>query len=182
MATVGSGIAFVETALGFRKMPFGTLFASKFCTCTTQKNANSVHIATRFHPRCQTCSGEILKQRLQTKWLTDITEFKITASRIYLSPIIDCYWRNARELDHCCLPLYRTRQYNAVQCSRDSQWQGETDYSFRSRRSLPLDGMDYDQQKTSLTRIMPKNGCSPDNSACEGRFGRFKNEMFYNRD
>ena len=29
---------------------------------------------------------------------------------------------------------------------------------------------------------MSKKGCSPDNSACEGLFGRLKNEMFYNRD
>ena len=26
---------------------------------------------------------------------------------------------------------------------------------------------------------MSKKGCSPDNSACEGVFGRLKNEMFY---
>ncbi|MFR6610162.1 MAG: IS3 family transposase [[Clostridium] innocuum] len=25
-----------------------------------------------------------------------------------------------------------------------------------------------------------KKGCSPDNAACEGVFGRLKNEMFYN--
>ena len=29
---------------------------------------------------------------------------------------------------------------------------------------------------------MSKKGCSPDNSACEGFFGRLKNEMFYQRD
>jgi transposase InsO family protein len=29
---------------------------------------------------------------------------------------------------------------------------------------------------------MSKKGCSPDNSACEGVFGRLKNEMFYNTD
>jgi len=28
---------------------------------------------------------------------------------------------------------------------------------------------------------MSRKGCSPDNSACEGFFGRIKNEMFYNR-
>lgn len=26
---------------------------------------------------------------------------------------------------------------------------------------------------------MSKKGCSPDNAACEGFFGRLKNEMFY---
>ena len=29
---------------------------------------------------------------------------------------------------------------------------------------------------------MSKKGYSPDNSACEGFFGRIKNEMYYNRD
>ena len=32
-----------------------------------------------------------------------------------------------------------------------------------------------------LIRFMSKKGCSPDNSACEGFFGRLKNEMFYGR-
>ena len=32
---------------------------------------------------------------------------------------------------------------------------------------------------TALIRSMSKKGCSPDNSACEGFFGRMKNEMFY---
>lgn len=29
---------------------------------------------------------------------------------------------------------------------------------------------------------MPKKGCPPDNSACEGFFGRTKPELFYGRD
>ena len=33
----------------------------------------------------------------------------------------------------------------------------------------------------ALTRSMSKKGCSPDNAACEGFFGRLKNEMFYGR-
>ena len=28
---------------------------------------------------------------------------------------------------------------------------------------------------------MSKKGCSPDNSACEGFFGRMKNEMYYHK-
>jgi len=34
--------------------------------------------------------------------------------------------------------------------------------------------------KNGLSRSMSKKGCSPDNAACEGVFGRVKNEMFYN--
>ena len=33
-----------------------------------------------------------------------------------------------------------------------------------------------------IIRSMSKKGCSPDNSACEGFFGRLKNEFFYGRD
>ena len=33
-----------------------------------------------------------------------------------------------------------------------------------------------------LVRSMSRKGCSPDNSACEGFFGRLKNEFFYHRD
>ena len=36
--------------------------------------------------------------------------------------------------------------------------------------------------EAGLTRSMSKKGCSPDNSACEGFFGRLKNEMFYGKD
>ena len=33
-----------------------------------------------------------------------------------------------------------------------------------------------------LVRSMSAKGCSPDNSACEGFFGRLKNEFFHRRD
>jgi len=36
-------------------------------------------------------------------------------------------------------------------------------------------------KKAGLKRSMSKKGCAPDNSACEGFFGRLKNEMFYHR-
>ena len=32
------------------------------------------------------------------------------------------------------------------------------------------------------TRSMSQKWCSPDNAACEGLFGRIKNEFFYNQD
>jgi len=36
-------------------------------------------------------------------------------------------------------------------------------------------------EEAGLVRSMSKKGCSPDNAACEGLFGRVKNEMFYYR-
>lgn len=34
----------------------------------------------------------------------------------------------------------------------------------------------------TLIRSMSRKGCSPDNSACEGFFGRLKTELFYPRN
>lgn len=34
-------------------------------------------------------------------------------------------------------------------------------------------------ESNELIRSMSKKGCSPDNAACEGFFGRLKNEFFY---
>ena len=34
----------------------------------------------------------------------------------------------------------------------------------------------------NLTRSMSRKACSPDNAACEGFFGRLKNELFYPRN
>ena len=37
-------------------------------------------------------------------------------------------------------------------------------------------------KENGITRSMSKKGCSPDNSACEGLFGRLKNEFFHFQD
>lgn len=36
-------------------------------------------------------------------------------------------------------------------------------------------------REAHLTRSMSRKACSPDNAACEGFFGRLKNEMYYPR-
>ena len=36
-------------------------------------------------------------------------------------------------------------------------------------------------ENSGLKRSMSKKGCTQDNAACEGFFGRIKNEMFVNR-
>ena len=35
--------------------------------------------------------------------------------------------------------------------------------------------------KFGIVRSMSNKGCSPDNAACEGFFGRMKNEMYYGK-
>lgn len=113
------------------------------------------------------------------KWLTDITEFHIPAGKVYLSPIIDCFdglpvsWTigtspNAElvnsMLDEAILTLNEDEK-PIIHSDRGAhyRWQGWIER----------------MEQAGLTRSMSKKGCSPDNSACEGFFGRLKNEMFY---
>ena len=116
-----------------------------------------------------------------TKWLTDITEFHIPAGKIYLSPIIDCFdglpvsWTIGVSPD---ADLVNTMLDNAIGMLHENEHPiVHSDRGAHYRWPGWIERM----EKAGLTRSMSKKGCSPDNSACEGFFGRLKNEMFYGR-
>lgn len=115
------------------------------------------------------------------KWLTDITEFHIQAGKVYLSPMIDCFdglavsWTIGTSPD---ANLANTMLDNAILTLKESEHPIiHSDRGGHYRWPGWIERMD----KASLTRSMSKKGCSPDNSACEGFFGRLKNEFFYCR-
>ena len=113
------------------------------------------------------------------KWLTDITEFKIGEGKVYLSPIIDCFdgmpitWTVGTSPN---AELVNTMLDNAIVLLKENEHPIiHSDRGCHYRWSGWIQRMD----EAGLTRSMSKKGCSPDNSACEGFFGRMKNEMFY---
>lgn len=113
------------------------------------------------------------------KWLTDITEFHIPAGKIYLSPLIDCFdgmpvsWTIGTSPD---ADLVNTMLDEGIlTLAEDEKPLVHSDRGCHYRWPGWIERMD----KAGLTRSMSKKGCSPDNSACEGFFGRMKNEMFY---
>ena len=113
------------------------------------------------------------------KWLTDITEFKIGERKVYLSPIIDCFdgmpitWTVGTSPN---AELVNTMLDNAIVLLKENEHPiVHSDRGCHYRWSGWIQRMD----EAGLTRSMSKKGCSPDNSACEGFFGRMKNEMFY---
>jgi len=116
------------------------------------------------------------------KWLTDVTEFAIPAGKVYLSPVVDCFdgmivaWNISTTPD---ANLVNTMLINAVTKLDSSETPlVHTDRGVHYR----WPGWIKIMNESGLTRSMSKKGCSPDNSACEGVFGRIKNEMFYNSD
>lgn len=116
-----------------------------------------------------------------TKWLTDITEFAIPAGKVYLSPVIDCFdgmvvkWNIGTTPDSI---LVNKMLEDAIGTLLPSEHPlVHTDRGCHYRWTGWIERM----QAAGLTHSMSKKGCSPDNAACEGFFGRLKNEMFYGR-
>lgn len=54
--------------------------------------------------------------------------------------------------------------------------------SFRSRRPLSLARLAVAYRRSEAHPLDVPQGCSPDDAACEGLFGRLRTEMFYLRD
>ena len=116
------------------------------------------------------------------KLLTDITEFSIPAGKVYLSPLVDCYDGMVISWSIGTSPnaeLANSMLRNGIAKLEDcNETIIHSDRGCHYRWPEWIDIMD----KAGLTRSMSKKGCSPDNSACEGFFGRLKNEMFYGKD
>ena len=115
------------------------------------------------------------------KWLTDITEFNISAGKVYLSPIIDCFdgmavsWTIGTSP---CAELVNAMLDSAISILGEKEHPIiHSDCGGHYRWPGWIERMN----NATLTRPMSKKGCSPDNAACEGFFGRLKNEMFYGR-
>jgi transposase InsO family protein/transposase-like protein len=117
------------------------------------------------------------------KWLTDITEFQIPAGKVYLSPIIDCFdglvvsWTIGTRPDS---DLVNTMLDAAIEtvAGCDNRPIIHSDRGAHYRWPGWLSRV----HNAKLTRSMSRKGCSPDNAACEGFFGRLKTELFYPRN
>jgi transposase InsO family protein/transposase-like protein len=117
------------------------------------------------------------------KWLTDITEFQILAGKVYLSPIIDCFdglvvsWTIGTRPDSA---LVNTMLDAAIETVAGSDIRPVIHSDRGAHYRWP--GWLSRMHKAKLTRSMSRKGCSPDNAACEGFFGRLKTELFYPRN
>jgi len=117
------------------------------------------------------------------KWLTDITEFQIPAGKVYLSPMIDCFdgmivsrsigTRPNAELVNTMLDAAIDK---VAACGDRPMVHSDRGGHYRWPGWLTR------ITEAMLVRSMSRKGCSPDNAACEGFFGRLKTEMFFARD
>ncbi len=115
------------------------------------------------------------------KWLTDITEFQLPAGKVWLSPVVDCFdgkvvsWSLSTRPD---AELVNTMLDSAVETLNA----GERPVIHSDRGGhYRWPGWLERVNAAGLIRSMSRKGCSPDNAACEGFFGRLKTEMYYGR-
>lgn len=116
------------------------------------------------------------------KWLTDITEFHIPAGKVYLSPVIDCFdglvvsWAIGTRPDAALVNIMLDEAIETL-------IEGEQPIVHSDRGAhYRWPGWLSRMEDAKLIRSMSRKGCSPDNAACEGFFGRLKTEIFYPRD
>ncbi|WP_373097297.1 IS3 family transposase, partial [Collinsella bouchesdurhonensis] len=115
-------------------------------------------------------------------WLTDVTQFRIPAGKAYLSPVIDCFdgmpvaWTIRERPD---AEMANTMLEEA--CATLGPGEAPVIHSDRGCHYRWPGWLEI-CERHGLERSMSRKGCSPDNSAMEGFFGRLKNEFFYGRD
>jgi len=114
-------------------------------------------------------------------WLTDITEFNLNSFKCYLSPIIDCFdgkvvsWKLSQRADaalvndmlDAALATLTPASHPVIHSDRGAHYRWP--------------GWIKRCNAAGLIRSMSAKASCPDNAACEGFFGRLKNEFFYHR-
>jgi transposase InsO family protein len=116
-----------------------------------------------------------------TLWLTDSTEFEPSNGKVYLSAIVDCFdgkivgWKTGK---HPTMEIAETSLHQALETHPPMPNDKLVVHSDRGTHYRANSWITI-TRNAGIIRSMSKKGCSPDNSVCEGFFGRMKNEMYY---
>lgn len=106
------------------------------------------------------------------KWLTDMTEFQLPTVKVGLSPVVDCFDGKVVSRSLSTRPdaeLANTMLENVIGTLNAGERPViDSDIGGHYRWPGWLERMNA----AGLIRSMSCKGCSPDNAACEGFFGR----------
>jgi len=116
-----------------------------------------------------------------TKWTTDITEFKVNGQKLYFSPILDLYNGEIVSYSISKIPNFRIVRdmlqqafqkipdHGPLMLHSDQGWQ----YQMRSYQRM--------LKENGITQSMSRKGNCYDNCVIENFFGLLKTEFFYNQ-
>jgi len=117
-----------------------------------------------------------------TKWVTDVTEFKISEQKVYLSPVLDLFDRSIISYSVSASPNTAFTNKSLSEAIQTLS-AGETplvhsdqgfQYQHASWQELLSDA--------GLTQSMSRKGNCLDNSMMENFFGHLKEEMFHRQE
>jgi transposase InsO family protein len=101
-------------------------------------------------------------------WITDVTEFRIPAGKVYLSPVVDCF--DGMPLSWSISTSPDAEMANSSLLGA-CEWLGENDHpKIHSDRGCHYRWPGWIEicNENGLVRSMSRKGCSPDNARCEG--------------
>ncbi|MBM7846986.1 IS3 family transposase [Arthrobacter roseus] len=113
-----------------------------------------------------------------TKWVTDVTEFNIGASKVYLSPVLDLH--DNRVISATAGPSPSVKMVtDGLRMAIDTLHPDEkplvhSDQGFQYRHTLWRDTL----RDAGLTQSMSRKGTCLDNAVMEGFFSHLKEEWF----
>ena len=116
------------------------------------------------------------------KWTTDVSEFKIAAGKLYLSPILDMHSREIVGYDISTVPNLR-QTYRMLDMAF-SKFTNLKDLIFHSDQGWQYQHFSYQKKlkEKGIIQSMSRKGNCLDNSPMENFFGKMKNEMFYGHE
>ena len=118
------------------------------------------------------------------KWVTDITEFRLPddTRKVYLSPVVDLYDTKPVAWSISLRPDAELAN-SSLRAACATLAPGERPWCHSDRGChYRWPGWKRICEENGIVRSMSRKGCSPDNAAGEGFFGRLKNEFFHGRD
>ncbi|MGN2636392.1 IS3 family transposase [Nocardia takedensis] len=113
-----------------------------------------------------------------TKWVTDVTEFAIGSSKVYVSPVLDLH--DNRVISAAAGPSPSVKMVtDGLRTAIDSLQSDEkplvhSDQGFQYRHPLWQDAL----REAGLTQSMSRKGTCLDNAVMEGFFSHLKEEWF----
>ena len=120
-------------------------------------------------------------ERPNMLWVTDLTEFSIPAGKAYLPPVIDCY--DGMPVAWTIGTSPNAELANGMLTDACSTLKDGEKPIIHSDRGCHYRWPEWIRicKDNNLTRSTGAKGCSPDNAAAEGFFGRLKQEFFHKR-
>ncbi|MEE0966278.1 MAG: IS3 family transposase [Bacilli bacterium] len=144
-------------------------------TCKNQlliKNVDEVNHKTTYERDFSTTG-------CNQKWATDVSEFRISAGKLYLSPIIDMHNNEIVSYDISYSPNYM--QITNMLDKALLKYDDLEGLILHSDQGWPYQMKHYHQvlKEKGIIQSMSRKGNCLDNSVMENFFGKMKNEMFY---